>query len=62
MAALLEQTSEQGYPVCDFTLARIDTVRRDIELMLQRTDGISDQLASELPLLIGFPPIPGLAT
>jgi len=31
LSALLEQTSEQGYPVCDFTLARIDTVRRDIE-------------------------------
>jgi len=26
--------------------------------MLQRTDGISDQLASALPLLIGFQPIP----
>jgi len=23
LAALLEQTSEQGYPACDFTLARI---------------------------------------
>jgi uncharacterized protein (DUF1810 family) len=30
LAALLGQTSEQGYPACDFTLARIDTVRRDI--------------------------------
>ena len=31
LAGLLEQTAEQGYPACDFTLARIDTVRRDIE-------------------------------
>jgi uncharacterized protein (DUF1810 family) len=31
LSALLEQTAEQGYPACDFTLARIDTVRRDIE-------------------------------
>jgi uncharacterized protein (DUF1810 family) len=31
LAAVLGQTSEQGYPACDFTLARIDTVRRDLE-------------------------------
>jgi hypothetical protein len=31
LAGLLEQTAEQGYPACDFTLARIDTVGRDIE-------------------------------
>jgi uncharacterized protein (DUF1810 family) len=31
LSALLEQTSGQGYPVCDFTLARIDSIRRDIE-------------------------------
>jgi uncharacterized protein (DUF1810 family) len=31
LATLLGQTAEQGYPACDFTLARIDTVRRDIE-------------------------------
>jgi uncharacterized protein (DUF1810 family) len=31
LAGLLRQTSGQGYPACDFTLARIDTVRRDIE-------------------------------
>ena len=31
LATLLGQTSGQGYPACDFTLARIDTVRRDIE-------------------------------
>ena len=31
VAALLGQTSEQGYPACDFTLARIDSVRRDIQ-------------------------------
>jgi len=31
LAALLEQTAKQGYPACDFTLALIDTVRRDIE-------------------------------
>jgi uncharacterized protein (DUF1810 family) len=31
LAALLTQTSGQGYPACDFTLGRIDTVRRDIE-------------------------------
>jgi uncharacterized protein (DUF1810 family) len=31
LAASLELTSAQGYPACDFTLARIDTVRRDIE-------------------------------
>jgi len=28
---LLEQTSEQGYPACDFTLAQVDSVRRDIQ-------------------------------
>ena len=31
LAASLEQTTKQGYPACDFTLARIDTVARDIE-------------------------------
>ena len=31
LAASLELTSAQGYPACDFTLARIDTVGRDIE-------------------------------
>ena len=31
LSALLEQTSRQGYPACDFTLARIDRVRRDIQ-------------------------------
>jgi uncharacterized protein (DUF1810 family) len=31
LSALLEQTSGQGYPACDFTLARIDSIRRDIE-------------------------------
>src|SRR5438270_9314547 len=31
LAGLLEQTAEQGYPACDFTLARIDTVGRGIE-------------------------------
>ena len=31
LAELLGQISGQGYPACDFTLARIDTVRRDIE-------------------------------
>jgi uncharacterized protein (DUF1810 family) len=31
LAALLRQTSEQGYPACDFTLGRIDRVRREIE-------------------------------
>jgi len=30
LAGLLEQTAEQGYPACDFTLARIDSIRRDI--------------------------------
>src|SRR5205807_9297139 len=29
LAALLEQTREQGYSACDFTLARIDSLRRD---------------------------------
>jgi hypothetical protein len=28
LAALLRQTGEQGYPVCDFTLARIATPSR----------------------------------
>ena len=31
LAALLGQTTKQGYPACDFTLARIDSIRRDIE-------------------------------
>src|SRR5437764_15303997 len=31
LAELLGQISGQGYPACDFTLARIDTVTRDIE-------------------------------
>jgi uncharacterized protein (DUF1810 family) len=31
LAILLGQTSEQGYPACDFTLARIDRARREIE-------------------------------
>ena len=31
LAALLGQTSGQGYLACDFTVARIDTVKRDIE-------------------------------
>ena len=31
LAAVLEQTTQQGYPACDFTLARIDSVRRDIQ-------------------------------
>ena len=30
-AALLTQTSGQGYPPCDFTLARIDRVRPEIQ-------------------------------
>jgi len=30
--------------------------------MLQRTDGVSDQLASERLLLMAFPPIPVLTT
>src|SRR5437764_2143917 len=30
LSALLGQTTRQNYPACDFTLARIDTVRRDI--------------------------------
>ena len=29
LAALLGQTGEQDYPACDFTLARIDSLRRD---------------------------------
>src|SRR4029077_10974041 len=28
LAGLLEQTAEQGYPACDFTLARIDSISR----------------------------------
>ena len=31
LSALLGQTTRQNYPACDFTLARIDTVGRDIE-------------------------------
>ena len=31
LAALLGQTTQQGYPACDFTLARIDSVRCDIQ-------------------------------
>ena len=31
LAALLGQTGEQGYPACDFTLARIDRARRETE-------------------------------
>jgi uncharacterized protein (DUF1810 family) len=31
LATLLGQTSEQGYPACDFTLARVDSVRRDTQ-------------------------------
>ena len=31
LAALLRETSGQGYPACDFTLARIDSLRRDIQ-------------------------------
>jgi uncharacterized protein (DUF1810 family) len=31
LAALLEQTAEQGYPACDFTLARVDSIRRDAQ-------------------------------
>jgi len=31
LAVLLGQTGEQGYPACDFTLARIDRARREIE-------------------------------
>src|SRR5436305_3193102 len=31
LAALLGQTGEQGYAVCDFTLARIDMVWRNIQ-------------------------------
>ena len=31
LAGLLEQIAEQGYPACDFTLARIDSIRRDIQ-------------------------------
>ena len=31
LATLLGQTTQQGYPACDFTLARIDSVRCDIQ-------------------------------
>ena len=31
LAAVLEQTTQQGYPACDFTLAQVDSVRRDIQ-------------------------------
>jgi uncharacterized protein (DUF1810 family) len=31
LAALLGQTARQGYPACDFTLARIDRVRPEIQ-------------------------------
>jgi uncharacterized protein (DUF1810 family) len=31
LTALLGQTKEQGYPACDFTLARIDRVRPEIQ-------------------------------
>jgi uncharacterized protein (DUF1810 family) len=31
LVVLLGQTAEQGYPACDFTLSRIDSVRRDIQ-------------------------------
>jgi uncharacterized protein (DUF1810 family) len=31
LAVLLGQTGEQGYPACDFTLSRIDSVRRDMQ-------------------------------
>ena len=31
LVVLLGQTSMQGYAACDFTLARIDSVRRDIQ-------------------------------
>jgi uncharacterized protein (DUF1810 family) len=31
LATLLGRTSEQGYPACDFTLARIDSTRGDIQ-------------------------------
>ena len=31
LAVLLGQTGEQGYPACDFTLARIDRARRETE-------------------------------
>ena len=30
LSVLLEQTAEQGYPACDFTLARIHSISRDI--------------------------------
>jgi uncharacterized protein (DUF1810 family) len=30
LASLLGQTCQQGYPACDFTLGRIDSVKRDI--------------------------------
>jgi uncharacterized protein (DUF1810 family) len=31
LAASLELTSAQGYPACDFTLAQVDSVRRDTQ-------------------------------
>jgi uncharacterized protein (DUF1810 family) len=31
LAGLLEQTAEQGYPACDFTLAQVNSVRRDTQ-------------------------------
>ena len=31
LVVLLGQTTEQGYPACDFTLARIDSISRDIQ-------------------------------
>jgi len=31
LAALLGQTGEQGYSACDFTLARIDSLRPDVQ-------------------------------
>jgi uncharacterized protein (DUF1810 family) len=31
LAALLGHTAAQGYPACDLTLARIDSVKRDIQ-------------------------------
>jgi len=30
LAGLLEPTTKQGYPACDFTLARVDRVKREI--------------------------------
>jgi uncharacterized protein (DUF1810 family) len=31
LSTLLGQTGEQSYPACDFTLARIDSAKRDIQ-------------------------------